>query len=388
MNLLDGLVLVLLVAAAVGGYRMGFVTRVLSWVGLLLGLVVAVRLLPGIITRMGNVDEFTVVLIAIVAVFAGTFIGQAIGLAIGARLRPADREHGGVTRLDGAAGAAAGMVGLLAVLWLLIPVMGSATGWMAREATGSSIARALDSGLPDPPDAMQTLRVFVGEGAFPEVFEGLRETPDVGPPPEGTGLSQEVTDRVAASVVLVEGNGCERIQNGSGFVVGEGLVLTNAHVVAGQDSIEVRRSDGAELVAELVSFDPRRDLAVLSVPEIDRPALALAGTSTGASAGVFGHPGGEPLRIAPARVAAELAAVGRDIYGGAGAQRQVLELAAELRPGDSGAPVVDASGAVVGVVFAVATDRGDVAYALTTGEVEAALATGRSAGTSSGACVG
>lgn len=388
MNLLDGLVLVLLVAAAVGGYRMGFVTRVLSWVGLLFGLVVAVRLLPGIITRMGSADEFTVLLIAIVAVFAGTFIGQAIGLAIGARLRPADGEHGGVTRLDGAAGAAAGMVGLLVVLWLLIPVMGSATGWMAREATGSSIARALDSGLPDPPDAMQTLRVFVGEGAFPEVFEGLRETPDVGPPPEGTGLSQEVTDRVAASVVLVEGHGCERIQNGSGFVVGEELVLTNAHVVAGQDNIEVRRADGTQLVADLVSFDPRRDLAVLSVPGIDRPALALAGTSPGASVGVFGHPGGEPLRIAPARVAAELAAVGRDIYGGAGAQRQVLELAAELRPGDSGAPVVDASGTVVGVVFAVATDRGDVAYALSTGEVEAALAAGRTAGTSSGACVG
>lgn len=387
MNLLDGIILVLIVAAAVGGYRMGFVTRVLSWIGLLIGLAISVRLVPELVARLGDADRLLILVVAIGTIFAGTFLGQAVGLAIGSRLRPVDRHDGGVTHIDGVSGAVAGMVGLLAVLWLLMPVLGSASGWVAREAAGSSIARALDSSLPDPPDTVQALRAFVGEGGFPEVFEGLRQTPDLGPPPAETGLDRATADEVARSVVLIRGEGCQRIQNGTGFVVSEGMIVTNAHVVAGQQNIEVQRSDGNLHGAEVAAFDSQRDLALLSVPDIGRQPLAIAGASTGETGGVFGHPGGDPLRIAPARVATTLTAVGRDIYGSAGAERQVLELASELRPGDSGAPLIDAAGQVAGVVFAVATDRNDVAYALTTEELRAVLDGDIAVGTSVGGCV-
>ncbi|HEY6532787.1 MAG TPA: trypsin-like peptidase domain-containing protein, partial [Acidimicrobiales bacterium] len=123
-----------------------------------------------------------------------------------------------------------------------------------------------------------------------------------------------------------------------------------------------------------------RDLALVAVEDLDRPALAVrAGTAAdGAIGGVFGHPGGEPLRIAPYRVARSLTATGRDIYGSGETARDVLELAASLRPGDSGSPLVDPEGMVVGVAFAVARDRSDVAYALAPSELQAVL-DGRSA---------
>jgi S1-C subfamily serine protease len=323
--------------------------------------------------------------IAVAVVLLGAFCGQAVGFIVGNRLRPA-RHDRSLTRADAVLGLGAGVVGALLLAWLLVPVLGQRPGPIAQEVSASWVARQLDERLPAPPDALQALRSFVGEDNFPDVFADLAPTPALGPPPAATGLSQETAEQVARSVVRVEGVACRRIQDGTGFVVEPGLVATNAHVVAGESVTELIRDDGTRVDATVVVFDPDRDLALLEAPGLDRPPLPVAVARPGDVGGVFGHPRGEPLRVAPFAVARLLDATGRNIYGSQLVEREVLEVAADLAPGDSGSPLVNAEGEVVGVTFAIARDRPSVAYALQTTELDEALRLPRvSAGT--GPCV-
>lgn len=371
MNALDLLLLVVVVAAAVGGFRMGFVARSTSWAGMAVGLLVAALLLPRILEKV-DWDDQALLFLAVAVLFAGAFLGQALGLVIGGQLR-LGIETGKGQALDQVAGALAGMAGVLVLLWLILPTMASVPGWPARQARQSELAGWLHDSLPEAPDAFLALRQLVGEDRFPEVFDALEPAPDVGAPPAATGISAEVSARVVESTVKVEGVACDRLQDGSGFVVGDDLVVTNAHVVAGEESTEVERSDGTRVEAEVVAFDPERDLAVLSAPGLDRPALSVGDADEGDVGGVYGHPGGGPLEISPYEIAQEVQARGSDIYDRNATERAVFLLATELAPGDSGSALVNGDGEVVGVAFAIAPDRDDVGYALTDAELRAVL---------------
>ncbi len=384
MNALDLLLVALLVAGAVGGFRLGFVTRVASWVGLVAGLVLAVVALGPLLGSLDGADAQTLLLVTAAVVFVGALGGQALGLAVGARFRPATR--GPVRRTDRVAGGVVGIVGVVALIWLLVPVIADTPGLPAELAPRSVVARTVHDRLPAPPDAVQALRSLVGD-QVPRVFDDLRPTPDVGPPPASTGLTQAATDQVLPSIVKVEGEACDRIQDGSGFVVGPGLVVTNAHVIAGEPESDVITTSGDVLPAVAVAFDPERDLAVLSVAGLRAPALPLAPAAPADAGGVFGFPGGGDLRIAPFAVSREVRAIGRDIYDDAQTEREVLELAADLAPGDSGSALVAPSGSVVGVAFAIAPDRDGVAYALTVDELQAVLSSDLSSVVSTGPCI-
>jgi S1-C subfamily serine protease len=389
MSALDVGVIALIIVAGVGGYRLGFVTRVVSWIGMGLGLLVAVRLLPTLVSRFRGSGSETMLLITLGVIFAGAMAGQALGFALGSRMRP--RRLGRIAiRVDRVAGAASGVIGVLALLWLTIPVLAGSPGTVADQTRKSVIAQTLDDHLPHAPDSMQTLRSFVGEENFPTVFDALRPTPDLGPPPEASGLDGATSDRVKRSVVKVEGIACNRVQDGTGFVVAPGYVVTNAHVVAGESETELELDDdpGSRVKATVVAFDPRRDLAVLHAPDLTRPPLTVVDSAVGASGGVFGHPGGGPLRIAPFDVARELHAVGRDIYGTGVTTREVLEVRSSLRPGDSGSALISTKGEVVGVAFAIAPDKAGVAYALSTSELQTVLGGDLTHTTSTGPCTG
>lgn len=385
MNWVDVLVAVGIVAAAIAGFRLGFVTRVLSWLGMLLGIVLALVVLGPLLTGVGPDSAARAVVIAVAVVLLGAFLGQAAGLVIGDRLRP-PREDQGLDRVDALLGLGAGVAGAVLLVWLLLPVVTERGGPVASQVSASWVAREVESRLPEPPDALQALRSLVGEDRFPDVFADLQPTAPLGPPPASSGLSTATADAAAASVVKVEGIACRKIQDGTGFVVEPDLIVTNAHVVAGETSTDVIRDDGERLRAQVVAFDPDRDLALLQVPGVDRAPLPLASAVVGDVGGVFGHPQGEPLRIAPFEVARLIDATGRNIYGTGLVARDVVESAADLQPGDSGSPMVDPDGRVIGVVFAIARDRPAVAYALATSEVQAVLS-GPRAPVDTGACV-
>lgn len=387
MNVLDLVLVGIAVAAIIGGVRLGFTTRVLSWVGLLVGLVVGVRLLPWVLHRVDGIDHTRVVLMTVVVIVLMAALGQGIGLWIGNRVGP-DVPDGAAAGVDRVMGGFAGLAGAVALAWLILPVLHASPGWPATMVSESALAQIVSDRLPPPPDLTEALRSLVGEDNFPQVFDALQPAPDVGPPPAASGLSDATARATAKSVVKVEGIACRQVQDGTGWVVADNLIVTNAHVVAGEQSTEVERDDGRRFKATVVAFDPARDLALLTVPKLNRPALPVTKASRDATGGVFGHPGGEPLRIAPFQVGRQIDATGRDIYDAASTRRQVLELASALRPGDSGSALVDAGGDVIGIAFAISTERAGVAYALATSELAPLLAAPHDKAVATGRCIG
>ncbi len=389
MNALDLAVVAVVVSSMVGGYRLGLVTGGTSCVLLLQGLVLGTLAVPSVVVVLGGANP-TVRLIIGAFFFVGVgYACQYVGRLAGAHFR----RHlplGSYERYDRTAGAAAAPFAVLLGLWLLVlPTLSDVSGAPARLARHSAVARIVDGLLPDPPDASQALRRLAGPAASPQVFGGLLPSLDTGPPPTTTPLPPATVARVTASTVKVEGTACRSQRDGSGFSVATDLVMTNAHVVAGQDDTVVVRPDGARLDATAVVFDPDRDLALLSVPGLGQAPLPIADGEVGATVAVFGHPGGQnQIQVSPASIRQQVKAVGRGLYGPALVRRSVYVLAADLAPGDSGAGLVNRDGEVVGVAFAIAPDRDTTAYALTAEELRPILGQNQPQPVDTGPCLG
>jgi S1-C subfamily serine protease len=383
--MLDLLLVLAGVAAGIGGYRLGFLARVTSWLGLALGVFVGSLLLPEVMRRLDGASDVTMAFVAICALAGTALIGQAAGLVLGSRLHIA-LPDGPARNTDRLAGAVAGVVGMLVGLWLLLPTLGDIPGWTSEQARTSIIAREVNHRFPPAPDSIQALRRLLGDDPFPTVFDRLQPAPEVGPPPTSTGITQATAGAVVSSVVKVEGEACGRIQEGSGFFVASDLVVTNAHVVAGEDDTSIELADGSDADATVVAFDPQRDLALLRT-EASAPPLPLQAGERGDRGGVFGHPGGGPLEISPFQIGDQITARGRNIYDSAESERQVLVLASNLAPGDSGSALIDPEGQVVGVAFAIAPDKPGVAYALAISELQSVLAGDLSVERDTGGCL-
>jgi S1-C subfamily serine protease len=372
VNALDFVVIAAMIAAGYFGYRLGFVARVVSWGGLAVGIVLAVAFVDEVTGLLSSQASQTKLFVALAFFLALATAGQAAGYAAGIALRSRLPSREGLHQGDRVGGAVVGVLGVLVAVWLLIPAVTSAQGWPARAARDSQIVRAINRYAPDPPPQAQRLGRAVAEGPFPEVFSRLNGPGGAGTPPT-LALAPDVATRVAGSVLKIQGQACDQIQAGSGFVAGANLVVTNAHVVAGEPRTEVETNDGRQLPATVVAFDPQRDLAVLRVRNLRLFPLPFADGGDGTTGAVFGHPGGGPLRIAPARIAETVTAAGTDIYRTGRTSRRVHVLAAALHPGDSGGPLVDQQGRMVGVAFAIDPGQDSTAYALTRGEVDAVL---------------
>lgn len=386
LNLLDLLLLLAVAAAVSGGLRLGFVARAASWLGLAVGIAIATWTVP---TSLSLVDAGeagmrllvgVVVLTLTVTLVASAF--QAVGLR--ARRSIATTSLSGVDRFFG---GIAGVLAVVLLVWFLVPAAADVPGEVARQVRQSRVVALVDATTPTPPDTVRALSNLIDTSRFPEVFDDLSPAPVTGPPPEQLPLDESTIARVTRSTVNVESEGCGRRYEGSGFVVAPELLATNAHVVAGADAVRVRRPDDGTLEATVVVFDPRRDLALLQAPGLERPPLERAPTEAGSPGAVIGYPGGQNTpRTQPVTVEDRRTVTGRDIYGRERSEREVLFLSADLRQGDSGSPVVDAQGRVSGVVFAISPDRATAAFALDLSELAAVLEAPRQPG-ETGACV-
>lgn len=385
MNLLDLLLLAAIATTTWSGWRLGLVARGLSFVGLTIGLGLAAFLAEPVVGLVEGETAGTRLVVLTMTVLLCGMVGSTIGQVAGLRLRRR-WERTSLARLDHAAGAVSGVLSVLVVIWLLLPVVADVPGVLAGQVRGSVLVQFVGDNAPEPPDTVRALRQLVSQSRFPDVFEGLQQAPEVGPPPEQLPVSEQVVATATRSTVNVETNGCGARFEGSGFVVAPERVVTNAHVVAGADSLRVRLPDGPVLDASVVAFDEDSDLALLAVPGLDRPALAIEDVPAGTEGAVIGYPGGQDTpRVASAAIRREQRAVGRDIYGSGSTERDILVLSARLRQGDSGSAMINGSGAVIGVVFAVSPDDPNTAFALDVTELEEFLATGPNGGT--GPCV-
>ena len=372
MNALDLVVLVLAVGAGIGGWRLGFAARVLAWAGVALGLAIGVSFVPRIVTVFGGTRAENRASVAVLFLFLVATLGQTLGLIVGGLVHRVSAGDSPLPRWDRAAGAAVGTLGVLVLLWMVIPSLATARGWPARMARSSAIVAAIQRWAPKQPARFAAWGRAISDAPFPSALGTLQSPPNPGPPPAGR-LRPAVDARVRAATVKVSGQACDSIQEGSGWVAAPGLIVTNAHVVAGERATTVQDETGRSMPAGVIAFDPVRDVAVLAVPELATPPLPIVDGSVGDVGAVYGHPGGGPLQAAPARVGDEIVAVGTDIYRTGSSRRNVYVLASRLAPGDSGGALVDLDGNVIGMAFAIDPGRSATAYALTDAEVRTVL---------------
>lgn len=368
MNLLDALLLACSVLAGFSGYRRGALLQLITYVGLSVGLVCGALLAPKIAATGHG-------LVAQAALAAGTILvigaaGDGLGWLVGSKIR-AKAHKTRARRADAAGGSAVSVVAVLLATWFVaLNLVNGPFPTMARQIRGSAIVRVLGDALPQPPSLVGEVRRFFNVLGFPDVFLGL--PPDPGAPVEPPSQAEANAAFLAAraSVVQIQGRACDMILEGSGFVVSQGYVLTNAHVIAGETDPQVF-SGGQAYAATPVLFDPSLDVAVLHVPGLPAPSLFLVRGELrrGAKGAVIGYPEGGPLTGAKAAVRASISAVGRDIYGAGEVVRDVYELQAIVRPGNSGGPFVLVSGQVGGVVFAASTTDERIGYAISSAEV-------------------
>lgn len=368
---------------AVVGYRQGFVAGVLAFGGFLGGAAFGLLVVPGLVA--GITPGLGQSLLAVGLVLLSATVGQVTLGWVGSLLRA--RLHWRPVRvLDNTLGAAVSVLAVLVVAWFLASVLRPGPlPALSRQIGDSRVVAGIDQVLPDRARTLfSEFRRIMTDAAVPPVFSGLapeRIRPVT--PPERAVVDTLAVRRAAAAVVKVAGDApdCNRTLDGSGFVVSARHVLTNAHVVAGVAAPRVQvGGTGDRLAARVVVFDPRRDLAVLYVPDLRAAVLALDDSAgRGDSAVVAGFPGGGRYRVVAARVRDEINARGPDIYQRSTVTRQVFSLYADVEPGNSGGPLLSPRGRVYGVVFAKSLDDPNTGYALTVEEAKPVIRAGRSA---------
>jgi S1-C subfamily serine protease len=394
---LDVVILLLAAWYAVRGYRRGLVFSVLSTGAFLLGAVLGSRLAPALVKALLSAQATSSAADKAVVQRALT-VGIVLLLAValeraGARLALLLRRVLHLMPfglLDGAGGALLSAAGLLLIAWMLGTALGTSPyPRVVAEIRRSEVLALVDGALPGSARQQFTALLHSLESrSFPALFDPLGPLPRVLPvlPAPDAGVVPSALRGAGPSVVKIVGQApeCGTQSEGSGFVISPEHVLTNAHVVAGVRTMTVTTPgpNGRTLAATVVLFDSRRDVAVLYVPGLHRPALAFGGPlERGASAVVVGYPEGGPFTAVPARVEGRQEVTGPDIYQQSDVTRDVYSLRADVRPGNSGGPLLGTDGRVDGVVFAKGTDSPQQGYALTAGEVAPDVRTGSTAST-------
>jgi S1-C subfamily serine protease len=391
VSALDLVIIALMLLFAVSGYRQGFVVGTLSFVGFFGGALVGLQIAPLLVRDLR--DDSARVIVALMAVFGLAVLGQMLAGWVGSRLRRTIRSRPG-RRVDDIGGALVSVLAVALVAWLVaVPLASAPMPWLAKQVRDSAVLGGIDQVMPTPVRALsQALRDTVDTRGFPDVFGNLTPTRvrDV-PPPDPALVGSAVVQEAAQSVAKVRGSApsCNRRLEGSGFVYATGYVMTNAHVVAGTDTVNVEVG-GARYDAEVVLYDPRRDLAVLYAPDLPAPPMdfASAVADTGSDAIVLGFPMDGPFDAREARVRDVRDITGPDIYGSEQVTREVYTIRALVRSGNSGGPLIAPSGEVLGVIFAAAADDPNTGFAVTADEAASVAQEGtqRTQPTGTGSC--
>jgi S1-C subfamily serine protease len=392
---LDLILLVVVAAFAVSGYRQGFIVGILSFLGFVGGALLGAEFGPAISRALvGGQTQQDVIAVVLLVSFA--VIGQFVASTIGAAMRSTVTWHS-ATVADSVGGSFVSMVSVLLIAWVVGSVLiQSPFPVVDTQVNNSLMLQTLDRFMPTPARTMFSdfRRLLASNSTYAEVFSGIGAEhifPIAAPDP--AVLSDPGYQAASSRVVKVQGvaPSCSRSIEGSGFVISPHHVLTNAHVVAGVTSRQrVTTESGVTLPATVVYYDPQVDVAILYVPRLDLAPLRFAQSANpGDSAVVAGYPlDATSLQAVPARLGGVQNAQGPNIYDTSTVTRQIYEIRAVVESGNSGGPLLSPEGTVDGVVFAAAVGVSDTGFALTAAEVSADASAGETllAPVSTGGC--
>ncbi len=349
MTLLDWGIAAFTFFLALWGFRQGLIVGALGLAGLAGGAVLGSRLAPVFLDHGSNSPYAP-----LVALFGAIVVGSitlALAVSLGEKVRDSAVRHPFWEVLDGIGGALLIAAIGLGIVWVLAAaaVYYPSSEGLRRDVQKSLLVGAVNDVMPPSGPLMQALHRIDPVPRF------ASSPGEIARPDAGTG-SQTAVQQAARSVVKVSGTCQGYGVMGSGWAVGPNTFVTNAHVVAGQDDTRVETNDGQSASATPIAYNPRNDIAVLRA-DVDVPALpALARARRGTAAAVIGYPNDGPLTITPARAGQTRLLLGDDAYGAGPFERLMLSLRGSVRHGNSGGPLVDGEGRVLGTVFAATTE--------------------------------
>jgi S1-C subfamily serine protease len=369
MDWLDGIIIIVLAAAIIRGFDAGIVRQLFSATGFISGLFLGAWIESKLI-HVSHTTASRAWLSVLVIVGCGLVLLTIAELAAHAlkskiqltRLDKVDRELGSLVA----------SLAILATVWLGSSIFTNTPfPTLQQQIRDSAIINELNSVMPPAPNVIAKVGHVITSNGFPQVFTGHEPEPSestVATPDMGKLTS--AVEKTKKSVVKIEGVGCGGIVEGSGFVAGDGLVVTNAHVVAGVASPKVIDGNGTHKTT-VIWFDADLDLAVLRALDLYGNPLPLVDKTldAGTQAVVLGYPGGGAFKADPAAIIDAFTATGRNIYNQETATREIYSMKADVISGNSGGPLVDKEGQVIGVVFAHSVAYQHVGYALTMPQV-------------------
>jgi uncharacterized membrane protein required for colicin V production len=367
---LDWLILAFALSMGLWGYQQGLIVGMLSLTGFAIGAFLGARLGPELLPEGSHSPYAPATGLAGALLIGGIAAVSMEGIAHTLRRRilgPAGRRRG--VAIAEASGGALLLVALgLGIAWLFGAVALNAPGAknLRQEVQRSAILRALNDALPPSGFILNALnridpRVTIS-GPSPSV-----------PAPNSALANDPDVTAAGDSVFRILGTACGLGVEGSGWMAAPGLVVTNAHVVAGAEDTTVNTDEGARFDATPVHFDPRNDLAVLRVG-LDSPALRqVPEPESGTAGAVLGFPGNGPFTVSPARIGPTDTVITEDAYGRGPVSRELTAVRGEIRSGNSGGPVVDGGGGVLTTVFAATTEGRPGGYGVPNDVVSDAL---------------
>jgi S1-C subfamily serine protease len=389
LTVLDIVLILALLSYLAYGLRNGFLVTVGGIAGFAAGAIAAffaVPLVSGFVTDSGW--RLTAIVAAAVALVVlghglGTMIGRQIRGAMRIKpLRAVDRLVGGAVNLA---------VSALVMSMLAFSIGSLGVPFVSQQLAESKVIRFIDGMTPDPVKAtMAQLRSEVIGNGIPTLIEGLDQGQAVPVPDASTDTP--ALNRAAESVLKIAGTAyqCGQNQTGTGFVVSEDRIVTNAHVVAGVSEPVVEMADGGAMPGRVVYFDTQHDLAVLAVEDLPVQPLPLStDLPSGSPAAFAGYPHGGPFQSRPATIQDITTVLVPDIYGSNPSPEEIYRLAGNVQPGNSGGPLLTTEGQVAGVIFAKATSDAEMGFAITMDDLNpvASQAASLSAQVSSGQCI-
>lgn len=373
MTILDWGIVAFTAALAIWGYEQGLIVGAFTLSGFTLGALAGSRLAPALLAQ-GAQSPYAPMFAALGALMVGAAVAvslEALGLGLRARLIRGPAMH----YADGAGGAALIAAVALGLTWVFgsVALHAPGAGELRRDVQRSLILKRLNDLLPPSGPIINALNRVDPRPSISGPQADVRQ-------PSDAIVNDPDVREAGDSVVKVLGTACGLGVEGSGWMGVPGLVVTNAHVVAGERDTTVTARDGTTVEATAVHYDPTNDLAVLRVNLVLPPLQLAQDPNPGTGAALLGYPENGGFEIAPARFGSTENVISEDSYGRGPVQREMSSLRGTIRSGNSGGPVVDTEGRILATIFAATTNGEPGGYGVPNDVVGEALRESSGAG--------